>query len=443
MLLRIVAERLRTCVDKGSSIARLGGDEFAVLLPSTTRVATAAEVAQRIIANLRPAMVINGREHRIAASIGIAEFPAHGTTLEELLKAGDIAMYQAKGLGRGQMVTFRHEMQQKVLAREKLERGLHRALRDGQLIVFYQPIVSEDGGGTVAIEALVRWPAPELGTWISPAEFIAVAEENGLIIKLGDWVLRSACEQFARWRRAGLPLQYISVNVSVRQLRERDYMDSLLAALLDSGMQAGELQIEITESVLAHGAEVHEILTKLSRLGVRLALDDFGTGYSSLSYVHSYPFQTVKIDRAFVNGLPGDRVSCRLAESIIAMCNVLGMSVVAEGVETEAQRDFLRRAGCRTVQGYLLARPMEADAIPEFLRGLLPLERPAAMAQDSSREQHNKRANNAAPRVPLPFSRHLDGRTDDERSGASAYASEGESDHGVRTARARLVQGRD
>jgi EAL domain-containing protein (putative c-di-GMP-specific phosphodiesterase class I) len=237
-------------------------------------------------------------------------------------------------------------------------------------VVHYQPIVAEAAGGSVAIEALARWPSAEQGTWISPVEFISVAEENGLIVRLGEWILRSACQQFAQWRRAGVRLQYVSVNVSVRQLRQPDYLATLSAALRDSGMQASELQVEITESVLAHGAEVYDTLTRIAALGVRLALDDFGTGYSSLSYVHAYPFHTIKIDRAFVSGLPGDAVSCKLAESIIVMCTALGMNVVAEGVETEAQREFLRQAGCTTVQGYLVARPMAAADLPEFVRRL-------------------------------------------------------------------------
>ncbi len=367
LLLRIVSERLKGCVDGSASIARLGGDEFAILLPRVGRTDDAVQVAERIIASLQPPIEVNGREHQISASIGITEFPADGRSLEELLKTGDIAMYQAKDAGRGRAVVFRREMQQKVLERERLEHGLHRAFRDRGLTVHYQPIVSAANCETVAVEALARWPAVDLGEWVSPAEFIAVAEENGLIVRLGDWVLRSACEQFTRWRSSGVGLQYVSVNVSVRQLKEPHYFAMLLAALRDSGMKPTELQIEITESVLAHEAEVHEALKEIAAHGIRLALDDFGTGYSSLSYLHAYPFHAVKIDRTFVRGLPGEKVSCRLAESIIVMCTSLGMEVVAEGVETEAQWDFLRRAGCTKIQGYLVARPMEAAELPGFL----------------------------------------------------------------------------
>ena len=194
-----------------------------------------------------------------------------------------------------------------------------------------------------------------------------MAEENGLIVKLGEWVLRTACEQFAQWRRSGIRLEYVSVNVSVRQLKEPSYSATLLAALRETGMRPTQLQLEITESVLAHETEVRETLKEITTHGVRLALDDFGTGYSSLSYLHAYPFHAVKIDRAFVRGLPGDIVSCRLAESIIMMCNSLGMDVVAEGVETEAQRKFLQSAGCAKIQGYLAAAPLAAAALPGFV----------------------------------------------------------------------------
>jgi diguanylate cyclase (GGDEF)-like protein len=369
-LLRIVGERLSECLGDGQNIARLGGDEFAVLLPSIAEPDGVRHLAERIIVCLQRPIVIDGREHHVSASIGMTVFPADGTKLGDLLKAGDIAMYQAKDAGRGRAVFFQAQMQEKLLARLALETGMHRALKQHDFRLHYQPIVSETSGGRLSVEALVRWPTKDQTAWVPPAVFVPVAEENGVIVQLGEWILRSACAQFSRWRSEGLGLEYMSVNVSMRQLRDENYMATLNAALADSGMQGNELQIEITESVLAHGAELQKTLADIVALGVRLALDDFGTGYSSLSYLRNYPIQTVKIDRSFVLGLPHDPGACRLAESIIVMCAALGKSVIAEGVETEQQREFLRRAGCATVQGYLLGRPMEADDIPGFVRRL-------------------------------------------------------------------------
>jgi diguanylate cyclase (GGDEF)-like protein len=369
-LLRIVGERLTACVGEGHSIARLGGDEFAVLLPTITEPDSARQIAERIIAMLQQPIVLDGREHHVSASIGITVFPADGTKLEELFKTSDIAMYQAKEAGRGRAVFFQAEMQRQLLQRLALETGMHRALQRSDFRLFYQPIVSEAGSAGIGVEALVRWPGKDQAPWITPAEFVPIAEENGLIVKLGDWILRNACEQFARWRSEGLRLDYMSVNVSVRQLREGNFPAKVFAAVKDNDMLAEELQIEITESVLAHGLELQRTLLDIAAQGVRLALDDFGTGYSSLSYLRAYPIHTVKIDRSFIQSLPEDAAACRLAESIIVMCAALGKHVVAEGVETEAQLQFLRQAGCTSMQGYLLGRPMEAHDLPGMVRRL-------------------------------------------------------------------------
>jgi predicted signal transduction protein with EAL and GGDEF domain len=346
------------------------GDEFAVLLPSITAPDSLRVLAERIIVSLQRAIVVAGREHHVSASIGMAVFPADGTRLEELLKASDIAMYQAKDAGRGRTVFFHPQMQQRLLERMTLESGMHRSLERNEFRIHYQPIVSVLAGGTLGVEALVRWPGENQAPWVPPGVFIPVAEESGIIVKLGEWILRRACAQFAEWRSEGLGLDYVSVNVSVRQLREPNYLSTLLGALADNGMQGKELYLEITEGVLAHGAELHKTLINIAALGVRLALDDFGTGYSSLSYLRAYPIHTVKIDRSFIQGLPHDLTACRLAESIILMCAALGKGVVAEGVETESQRTFLRGAGCTTMQGYLLGRPMEALEIAGFARRL-------------------------------------------------------------------------
>ena len=390
-LLRIVGARLGECVGGDHDIARLAGDEFAVLLPSIPEPDAARQIAERIIAGLQRPIMIDGREHHVSASIGMTVFPADGTRLEDLLKASDIAMYKAKDAGRGRATFFHAEMQRDLEERLKLETGMYGALERQEFVLHYQPIVSETDDVTFGVEALVRWPGNGQTPWVPPAVFVPIAEENGLIVALGNWILRAACEQFGRWRSAGLNLDYISVNASVRQIREPDFLTQITTALRDNGMLGEHLQIEITESVLAHGEELQRTFAAIAAQGVRLALDDFGTGYSSLSYIRNYPIHTVKIDRSFVQELPDDAAACRLTESIIVMCAALGKHVVAEGVETEAQRRFLHRAGCTTIQGYLLGRPMEAADIPGVVHRLRltvrPAERERALAAEPARRE--------------------------------------------------------
>jgi diguanylate cyclase (GGDEF)-like protein len=369
-LLRVAAQRLKACGAEGCSIARLGGDEFAVLLPSVAAPAAARMVAERILLALQSPIEIGGREHHISASIGIAVFPADGVTLEALLRAADISMYHAKGAGRSRAVFFHTEMQRRLLERVELEDRMRRAVLHGAFELHYQPILDFSPARGLGLEALARWPRPD-GPWIGPVEFIPVAEASGLIAELGEWILRRACVQSARWRRDAVRVDYISVNVSVQQLTRPGFVSGLQRILLDCGMRGDELQIEITESALAQAEELRDTLAGIVALGVRLALDDFGTGYSSLSYLRQYPIGTVKIDRSFVMGLPHEALACALVQSIVHMCAALGKTVVAEGIETEAQRDFLRRIGCHALQGYLLGRPMDAADVPGFAQRLL------------------------------------------------------------------------
>jgi diguanylate cyclase len=369
-LLRIVAERIAACVKEGDSLSRLSGDEFAVLLPQIKDAEAAGQVAERILAVLRDPVVIGTRQHHIGASIGIALLPHDGESIDALLKASDIAMYRAKEAGRGRAMFFESDMQERMQLRLSMETGLHRALAQQEFQVVYQPIVGSGGRDSLGAEALVRWPVGPDGTMRGPAEFIPVAEECGLIVTLGSWILRTACRQFLQWRKNGLALDYISVNVSARQIHESEFLQDVLSALRIGEMQPDNLQLEITESVLAEGPAMEFTLRQLAGMGVRIALDDFGTGYSSLSYLRVLPIHTVKIDRSFVSGIPEDVASCRLAESIIAMSAVLGKQVVAEGVETEAQLQFLERAGCNAIQGYYLGRPMLAEDLPGFARRL-------------------------------------------------------------------------
>jgi diguanylate cyclase (GGDEF)-like protein len=370
VLLKAVAKRLTSCIKEGDSVARLAGDEFAVLLPNLRDANVAGQVAERMLASLQEPVAINGRQHHIGASIGITIYPADGRTIEDLLKSSDIAMYRAKESGRGRIVFFEVEMQQRMLARVTLESGLHRALQREEFKLLFQPIVGRGAVASIGVEALLRWPLGPDGGGRSPALFVPVAEETGMIVSLGEWVLATACQQFVAWRNSGVSIDYVSVNLSARQLREENLLERASAILARCGMNASNLQFEITESVLAEGLTMERTLAGIASTGIRLALDDFGTGYSSLSYLRTYPIHIVKIDRSFVVGLPTDVASCRLVESIIAMCAALGKQVVAEGVETQGQLDFLDDARCSGVQGYLLGRPMEASDIPGFVRRL-------------------------------------------------------------------------
>jgi EAL domain-containing protein (putative c-di-GMP-specific phosphodiesterase class I) len=346
-----------------------------VLLPSIADAGSARRSAEKIIALLESPIGIDSRIHHISASIGVTLFPADGATLEELMRVGDIAMYHAKERGRGKAEFYHPEMQRALLNRMELEEGLQRAFQNRELVLHYQPIVSADDFDSFGVEALLRWPIEDGTAWVSPSMFIPLAEENGLIVEMGDWVLQSTCEQFARWKASGVRVRYASVNVSVRQLQEPDYLERLLRALREHGMRGDELQIEITESVLAHEVEVKGVLGQIATQGVRLALDDFGTGYSSLGYLRTFPIDTVKMDRSFIVGVPQERDASQLVESIILMCTALGKKVVAEGIETDEQRRFLIEAGCATLQGYFLARPMEAADIPGFAKRLRELRR--------------------------------------------------------------------
>ncbi|MDE2252325.1 MAG: EAL domain-containing protein [Gammaproteobacteria bacterium] len=368
-LLCTLAERLKTAVGAHGVAARLGGDEFAVLLPAIDNVEAVRQLAQQLLKAVAEPMGLGGRSRHVGASIGIALYPNDANDIEGLMMSSDVAMYRAKELGRAQAVFFEAQMQRRLEEVAAIETGLHRALHDQELVVAYQPIYSAGGRRLRGVEALARWPSSPGEAPRSPAEFIPVAEESGLIVELGHWVLNTACRQFMAWRRDGLALDYVSVNVSVRQLMDGALIDTVRDCLARHGLQPGELQLEITESVLAEASVTGAAIEALASLGVRLALDDFGTGYSSLNYLRSYPIHTIKIDRAFVRDLPHNVAACRLVEAMLAMAKAVQREVVAEGVETPAQMEFLDAAGCGGLQGFLLGRPMEAQDLLSFARG--------------------------------------------------------------------------
>ncbi len=362
-LLRAVGRRLAACVKQSDTVARLGGDEFLVILGALHGPEEASKVAERILAELATPLEIGAREYQARASIGIALYPSDGTTLEELLKNADTAMYRAKEDGRGRATFFEAHMNARALERWSLETGLHRALQARQFVLHYQPQFHLQSGALSGVEALIRWGQR------SPAEFIPVAEDCGLIVDIGEWVLHEACEQYQRWQRAGVDVRQVGVNVSAEQLRRTDFIGSVREALLRSDMPPWALELELTESVLLSNDErTARTLAALVELGVSLALDDFGTGYSSLSYLRRHPVQVIKIDRSFVSDIPRNPDASAIASTVVAMAQSLRKRTVAEGIETVAQLDYLKERGCEGGQGFLFSRALPADQLTQFVR---------------------------------------------------------------------------
>ncbi|MCX7172957.1 MAG: EAL domain-containing protein [Proteobacteria bacterium] len=362
LLLQQVAQRLATCVREGDTVARLGGDEFVVMLEDLSEnlqeAATQTEiVGEKILVALNQAYPLAGQPHHSTPSIGVALFDEHDNSVDELLKRADLAMYQAKAAGRNTLRFFDPRMQAVVSARVALEADLRLGLQEKQFLLYYQPQVDGDGCLTGA-EALIRWQHPSRGL-VSPFEFIALAEETGLILPLGYWVLETACDQLVAWasqeETAGLML---AVNVSAKQFRHRDFVGQVMAVLDCTGANPLKLKLELTESLLLENVEdVIAKMTALKAIGVSFSLDDFGTGYSSLSYLKRLPLDQLKIDQSFVRDVLTDSNDASIAKTIVALAQGLGLAVIAEGVETTAQRDFLASHGCHSYQGYLFGRP--------------------------------------------------------------------------------------
>ena len=367
-LLKEVARRLVGSLREADTVARLSGDEFAVILPEIASPDDAARIAAKLIHVVsRPALLAEGVEMTISASVGIALFPTDGVDVRELLRQADIAMYNAKSRGRGGFQFFTAAMNSRLEMRFLLEHDLRKAVDRGELFLEYQPQVDVSSGRLVAVEALLRWEHAEHGR-VSPARFVPILEDTGLIREVGAWVVRAGCRQLALWRRRGLDVPRVAVNISPRQLEGEGLRQVLLRVLAENNLDPGSVELEITESLLMENESLTvEVLGDLNRAGVRLAMDDFGTGYSSLSYLRHFPIHTLKIDRSFVANVPGEPYACELARAIIAMGQSLGLQVVAEGVETADQRAFLARQGCPVIQGYLVARPMGPDDFEQCL----------------------------------------------------------------------------
>jgi diguanylate cyclase (GGDEF)-like protein len=363
-LLTIVAQRLRSCTKEGDTVARLGGDEFTVILRNVVDPDSARSVGDRVIQLLQLPVNIGGRDHFVCASIGITLFPDDGSTIDDLMRNADTAMYRAKDSGRGCTMFFDPHLSGAPSA--ATETGLQRALRRREFSLFYQPQFSVANGALSGVEALLRWQTPRDGMR-QPGEFVPAAEESGLIVDIGGWVLDAACAQLAIWREQNIAPPRLALNVSAQQLKHIEFPKLVRRALDKYSIPPALLELELTESVFADEA-AGATLGRLAQLGVHLALDDFGTGYSSLSYLRQYPIGTVKIDRTFLEEVPQNAASSTLVETIIVMAHALGKRVVAEGIETVEQLDFLRERRCDIAQGFFLARPLSGQVVTELLQ---------------------------------------------------------------------------
>ena len=362
LVLREAYARIGGSLRSEDTLARLGSDEFAVLVANVANAQEAWLIAETILAQMAREFRVGEQRVFLSASVGIASFPADGSSAEDLLKSADIAMHRAKEGGRSQALFFEERMNAEVVAALTLDRDLRGALERGELQVHYQPQVELATGRIVSAEALLRWFHPTRGT-ISPARFIPLAEESGFIEVIGEWLFEEVCAQVATWRGEGLELEHVAVNVSPRQLRRRDFAATVAACARKHGVAASAVQIEITEGLLLdRGTVVEELFRELAEAGHSIALDDFGTGFSSMAYLERLPVDTIKIDQTFIRNLAVGRDSRSIVSAIIAMSHALGKTVVAEGVETEAQAELLRQLGCHRIQGYLVSPAVHAGA---------------------------------------------------------------------------------
>jgi diguanylate cyclase (GGDEF)-like protein/PAS domain S-box-containing protein len=366
-LLKEVAERLRSCLRQEDTLARIGGDEFTLILPALTHVDDAALVAQNILRTLERPFSIAGHELFAPGSIGITFYPFDASEASVLIKNADTAMYVAKSRGGNTYQFYSEHMNAKARERLELERQLRHAQERGELQLYYQPQVEAGSMRIVGVEALLRWQHPELGL-VAPSEFIPLAEETGLIIPIGEWVLRTACAQGMAWHATGLTVS-VGVNLSARQFAQPRLFETIRTILEQTGLPPHLLDLELTESaVMQQGGETIAILQRLRQLGVSLSLDDFGTGYSSLSYLKHFPIDTLKIDRAFVKDITGKTGDGTLAAAIIAMAHSLSMKVIGEGVESAEQLAFLQARQCQVIQGFYFSRPLPREAATELLQ---------------------------------------------------------------------------
>lgn len=365
-LLLVVAARLRGCLRDGDTLARMGGDEFSLLLPQISSAEAVAGVTDKVLGALSKPFHIGPRELFATVSIGVSLYPGDGETGDSLIKHADIALYHAKTCGRGNCQLFHAGMNVPLSNRLSLENDLRHALERNQLVAYYQPQVDLQDGHIVGFECLIRWQHPVRGL-VSPAEFIPLAEEIGMIGAIGDWMLNSACHQLKSWKTQGLPQVRLAINISPRQMEHPAFVEHIFDALLEHGLTPGALEVEITESLIMKDVErTVEKLKRLSAGGIKIAIDDFGTGYSSLNYLKKFPIHTIKIDQSFIADIERDG-DTSIVTAIIAMAKGLHLNLIAEGVETENQLAFLRKMACDEMQGFLFSEPLTAQAATHLL----------------------------------------------------------------------------
>jgi len=367
ILLRQVADRLRGESRKGDTVARMGGDEFVLLVESPETLMDVSACAQRVVERVSAPYLLGRNDCHITVSVGISIYPTDGVDSQTLLKAADVAMYRAKEIGRNNYLRYAPSMNVHTLERLELESDLRHALERDEFLLHYQPKVETATGMITGAEALLRWKHPLRGL-ISPIAFIPLAEETGLIVPIGEWVLATACARNKAWQDQGLTNLTVSVNLSARQFGDPMLLENLIRIISASGLDPSGLELEITESmVMSHGASAVAVLENLKSIGVQIAIDDFGTGYSSLAYLKRFPIDTLKVDRSFIRDIPADSSDMKITRAIIALAHGLKLKVVAEGVETADQLKFLRTHHCDSVQGYFLHRPLPEAEVTDVL----------------------------------------------------------------------------
>ena len=367
-LLQQVSMRLKECIRAADTLARFGGDEFTLMLPRLHNARDdASKLANKITNILKQPFIVEGHELYVSASIGIALYPQDGTSIDTLIKHADVAMYHVKGQGKNGYQFYSNEMNVPYLEKLSLDTGIHRALDNNEFSLVYQPQVNLRTGEIVGVEALLRWEHPEHGA-ISPSEFIPFAEESGLIIDIGYWVVKTACAELSRWRTAGLPEIRMSINISACQLMEDNIVRNIINIMKDYDVPGSCIELEITENAIMD--DMDSIIRKLQELsshGITIAIDDFGTGYSSLSYLHKLPIHTLKIDRTFLKESRINKGDNTIINTIVAMAKGLSLNVIAEGVESQAQLEYLREIDCSEAQGFLFGKPLASDVISQLL----------------------------------------------------------------------------
>ena len=367
-LLQQVAARLKECLRRGDTLARQGGDEFTIVLPELRERDDARAVADKFLECLHQPFDLDGHQVHISASIGIAVYPDHGESIDELLRHADIAMYQVKGQGKNGHAFYDPSMQEVSHQKIALEQSLRRALEHGELEMYYQPQIDPIGGRIVGAEALMRWNHPTRGV-VSPGEFLPFAEESGLMLPISDWMIGALCRDMLQWKSIGGGNVRLSLNLSPQYLDRGDFFEKMRGALLRHGIAPSQIEVEITENICIRNPQhAIEQLNKLGQLGVSVAIDDFGTGYSSLAYLHRFPVHTIKIDQSFVKEIHDEHGHYPVILAIISIARGLGLNLIAEGVETDVQARYLRANGCLTMQGYLYHRPMPLPRFVDVLR---------------------------------------------------------------------------